>query len=77
MSSKFYDKCKEGYLGHFTMSWKILEGQPHLLDLLEHLLDQHSHYFLLAPFTSVLLYVKFYWEGGWFNHLKYFENHKS
>ena len=28
LSSKFYDKCKEGYLGHFRMSWKILEGQP-------------------------------------------------
>ena len=40
-------------------------------------LDQHGQFFPLTPFTSVLLCVKFHWEGGSFNHFKYFENHKN
>ena len=71
MSSKLPDKCRKSFLQNFRRQFKILKAQPHRL------IWWTRSFLLLTPFTSDLLCVKFYGEGGRLNHFKYFRTRRA
>ena len=71
LSSKFSDKCKKDVPQDFRRSSKILEGQPQIF------FGWTRPFLPFTTLTSAFLCVKFPGEGGWFNHFKCFEHHKS
>ena len=64
--SKFPDKYKKGFRRNFRRSWSITK-----------IYRMSTTIFSFDPEYIRLLCVKCPWEGGRFNHFKYFENHKS